>query len=102
MNIFVREKLTLHYREERIIIFEYYSAILKEEVDFMKKFFKNFFTAALHMIIAMAITFIGFVAGEICDDLITGWSMKEPVLAYIAAAGIVIYWCKKATKKLEA
>ena len=68
----------------------------------MKKFFKILLTVLLHLVIAAGIIFIGFVLNAICDDIVTGWSIDEPVLAYIAASAIVVYWCKKGAKRLEA
>lgn len=60
-----------------------------------KRIFKNILLFMLHIIVALAIMFIADVLTAIADDLISGWSLKAPVLSLIAFGCIVIYWVRE-------
>ena len=68
----------------------------------MKKFFKGFLDVILHLVIAAAIVFLGYYVGEICDDIVTSWSTDGYWMGISAGVLVLIYWLKKATKRLEA
>ena len=66
-----------------------------------KKFLKVALLVILHAAIAVTICFLGDCIGAICDDIVPGWTIDGKIGGYMAAATLVVYWLKKATKKLE-
>ena len=66
-----------------------------------KKILKWSLIVIMHIAIAVTLCFIGDCIGAICDDIVPGWTIDGYIGGIMTAAVLVVYWLKKATKKLE-